>query len=112
MGELGLAMATNRQLAQSLGESEHGPHNSQDPLNLGEYMMSDQRSPRIETLLQQTESPSIASSSSPTVLSTFNDYPQFQNQQRSYSGFSNSLRMQSPKQGSGQFPQPRSGSIA
>lgn len=47
-----------------------------DPLNLHDYMMSDAKTPRIESLIHPSPSPSIASISSPRITSTgFLDYP-------------------------------------
>lgn len=45
-----------------------------DPLNLHEYMMSDARTPKIESLLHPSPSPSIATANSPQILSAFPDY--------------------------------------
>jgi len=74
----------------------------QDPLNLHEYMMSDARTPKIESLLHNSPSPSIASGHSPQILSACSDYPKsVPNGQQTYSNrFSspfNTSQMPSPK---------------
>lgn len=45
-----------------------------DPMNLHEYMMSDARTPKIESLIHPSPSPSTAPENSPQVLSAFPDY--------------------------------------
>jgi hypothetical protein len=46
-----------------------------DPLNLHEYMMSDARTPKMESLLRPSPSPSTAPGNSPHILSAYSDYP-------------------------------------
>jgi hypothetical protein len=73
-----------------IGQARH------DPLNLHEYMMSDAKTPRIDTHLQSTPSPSVASAGSPKFpLPEFSKY--LADGQRAYpSSFRKNLQMTSP----------------